>query len=299
MFVQVVVLLISAILISYYLKMSTSFRILKMNNGLTIPVIGLGVYQSAAGDECYNAVLTALRAGYRHIDTAQIYRNEADVGRAVVDSGIPREQIFITTKLWLNNFGRTAAKAAIDTSLSKLQTSYVDLLLLHAPGEPKLRAETWKALEELHHSGVLKSIGVSNFGQDHLEKLAQTAEVTPAVNQIEIHPWCQRTELVNYCKEKGIVVQAYSPLAKANKLTDPLVTAIAARHGKTTTTAQVLIAWSLQKGLVTLPKSVHPERIVQNLAAHDLVLSSEDMNQLDSLEEYYVTGWDPIKDAPV
>jgi diketogulonate reductase-like aldo/keto reductase len=274
-----------------------ALRNIALHGGDLIPVIGLGVYQSAPGSECYNAVLSALAAGYRHIDTAQIYRNEEDVGRAIVDSKVPRNQIFVTTKLWLNNFGYNKAVKAINVSLAKLQTTYVDMILLHAPGDPLLRAETWKALEDLKQSGSLRNIGVSNFGIPHLEKLAQTATIPPAVNQIEVHPWLQRVDLVKYCSDHGIIVQAYSPLAKAQKLVDPVLLSIASRLGHSP--AQVLIAWSLQKGFVTLPKSVHAERQISNLAAHTITLASSDIALLDTLEEYFVTGWDPVKDAAV
>lgn len=278
--------------------MAASIKILKMNDGHVIPAIGLGVYKSAPGEETYAAVLSALSVGYRHIDTAQIYRNESDVGRAIEDSKVPRAEIFVTTKLWLGNWGYETATNAVKESLKLLRTTYIDLILLHAPGDADTRAETWKALEDMKTSGMLKSIGVSNFGIPHLQKLEKTAITTPAINQIEIHPWNQRIEVVKFCNDQGIVVQAYSPLAKAIKLSDPIVCSIADRAG--CTTAQVLISWSLAKGLVTLPKSVNPLRQKQNLDTPNFVsLSKDDMNVLDSLEEYLVTGWDPILDAAV
>ena len=267
-------------------------------DGNIIPAVGLGVYRSAPGEETYAAVSSALSIGYRHIDTAQIYRNEADVGRAVADSGIPRSEIFITTKLWLSNWGYQAALDGINESIRLLGTPYIDLLLLHAPGPADTRAETWRALEDSQTAGILKSIGVSNFGIPHLEKLATTAKVIPAVNQIEIHPWCQRPDVTKYCHSRGIIVQAYSPLAKAIKLSDPVVCGIAKENG--VTPAQVLIMWSLSKGLVTLPKSVDPSRQAQNLAASSILnLSDENIRLLDTLEEYLITGWDPILNAEV
>lgn len=262
-----------------------------------IPVIGLGVYKSAPGDECYKSILSALVSGYRHIDTAQIYNNEADVGRAIVDSLIPREEIFITSKLWLSDWGFEAAKNSVKESLLRLQTTYIDLFLLHAPGAPELRADTWRALENLHKEGVLRDIGVSNFGIDHIEKLLQTAIIKPAVNQIELHPWLQRRQIVQYCQHQGIVLEAYSPLAKASRLDEPVVLEICARLGATA--AQVLIAWSLQKGFVTLPKSVNETRIQQNLQGLSVTLDEQSMSVLDSLDENFVTGWDPITQAPV
>lgn len=254
-------------------------------------------YKSTPGEETFTAVVTALRSGYRHVDTAQIYRNEGDVGRALKESGVPRSEVFVTTKLWLDNWGHSKATAAVKESLAKLQTDYIDLMLLHAPGAPETRAETWKALEECKAQGLIRDIGVSNFGQPHLERLMETATVAPAVNQIELHPWLQRRELVAYCQKNNIVVEAYSPLAKANKLSDPTVGVVAHRVGASP--AQVLLAWGLAKDAVVLPKSVKPERQRDNLAAAKVKLSDEDIAELDGLEEGLVTGWDPIKDAPV
>ncbi|DAZ93205.1 TPA: hypothetical protein N0F65_011746, partial [Lagenidium giganteum] len=266
-------------------------------SGAKIPAIGLGVYQSEPGAETYNAVLSALKIGYRHVDTAQFYQNEEDVGRALKDSGIPRQDVFITTKLFINKWGYDAATEAVKDSVKKLGTGYVDLLLLHAPGDKALRAETWRALEDLQAQGLLRDIGVSNFGEAHLAKLADTAKVKPAINQVELHPWLTRTALVAYCKEHGILVQAYSPLAKANKLSDPVVGDIAKQLNATA--AQVLIAWSLAKGFNTLPKSVNPTRQQQNLEVVNVRLTPEQIARLDALDEYLVTGWDPIKEHEV
>jgi diketogulonate reductase-like aldo/keto reductase len=205
--------------------------------------------------------------------------------------------MFITTKVWLSNYGYETTIDSVKDSLTKLKTDYIDLMLLHAPGDPKLRPEAWRALEECHRQGLVKDIGVSNFGEKHLEKLAETSTIPPAVNQLEIHPFLQRKDLVKYCKEHNIVVEAYSPLAKAHKLTDPTVAAIAHRVGATP--AQVMIAWSLSKGLVPLPKSVNPERQHQNLQAASVILSDGDIKQLDGLEEGLVTGWDPVTQDPV
>lgn len=277
--------------------MSNTNKSVILSTGNPMPTIGLGVYRCKPGEECYLAVLNALNCGYRHIDTAQYYGNEEDVGRAVVDSGIPRSEIFITTKLKPPNFGYGKTVTTITESKDKLRSEYIDLVLLHEPGDPNLRAETWHALEVLQNGGIIKSIGVSNFSEAHLEKLMTTAKVPPSVNQIEVHPWCQRMELVKFCKERNIVVQAYSPLAKAVKLEDPVVVNIATKLN--VTPAQVLIAWSLHKGLVPLPKSVNQERQASNLATYDVMLSNEDVQKLDSLEQYMVTGWDPCKTAAV
>jgi len=268
-----------------------------LRSGQSIPRVGLGVYQSSPGAETYQAVATALRIGYRHIDTAQLYANEEDVGRAVADSGIPRQEVFITTKLWLTAWGYQAAIAAIHESIRKLRTPYIDLLLLHAPGPAVSRAETWRALEDLHAQGVLRDIGVSNFGIPHLEKLKQTARVQPAVNQIELHPWLQRREVVAYCQAHGIIVEAYSPLAKASKMTDATLLAVAQRTGATP--GQVLVAYGLVHGWVTLPKSTKPARQAENLQGARLVLPPHELQALDALDSYFVTGWDPIATAEV
>lgn len=284
-------------------------RGLKLASGAVIPAIGLGVYKTPPGSTTQQAVLTALQCGYRHIDTAQLYQNEADVGEAIIASTIPRKEIFITTKLWASEWGYEKATAAIHASLARLQTNYIDLLLLHAPGDPGLRAQTWAALEDARDRDLVRDIGVSNFGQPHLEKLLLTARYPPAVNQIEVHPFLQRRELVDYCQNKlNMVVEAYSPLAKAKKLQDPIVEALARRLSSahtttstptTVTPAQVLLAWGLSKKLIVLPKSVHPERQLSNLGAANVVLSDADVKELDTLDQGLVTGWDPITTAPV
>jgi diketogulonate reductase-like aldo/keto reductase len=273
--------------------MTNSIKPKTLPSGTVLPRIGLGVYQSAPGDETYKAVLIALKMGYRHIDTAQMYGNECDVGRAIQDSGIPRQDIFITTKLWISNWGYQKAMAAIKESNERLGGTYIDLCLLHAPGNPELRAETWAAMEHLQEVGIIHDIGVSNFSPKHLEKLNLSAKITPCVNQIELHPWLQRREVVDYCRKHDIVIEAYSPLAKASKLNDPILVEIAQQVNATP--AQVLIAWSLAKDFVTLPKSVHEERQQMNLKAADVTLSTEQIQRLDMLDENLVTGWDPIK----
>lgn len=262
-------------------------------SGARIPALGLGVYKCRKGRETYESVRSALELGYRHIDTAAWYRNEQDVGRAMADSGIARDQLFITTKLWVSQWGYAKATAAVIESNTKLGASYIDLLLLHAPGDRATRAETWRALEDLQAQGVVRDIGVSNFGPAHLDKLCETARVRPAVNQIELHPWMARTELVAYCRAHDILVEAYSPLAKATMLSHPVLTAIAKEINATP--AQVLIAYSLGKGYITIPKSVHRERQVENLRAMELKLSTAQVGQLDALDEYRVTAWDPIR----
>lgn len=271
--------------------------VIRLVSGHSIPQIGLGVYRSAAGDECYNAVRSALRIGYRHIDTAQVYGNEADVGRALADSGVQREEVFITSKIFKTSWGYEQANAAVRASLERLATPYLDLMLLHSPGPAETRAETWRALEECVDKGLVRSIGVSNFGIPHLKKLAETARIPPAVNQIELHPFLQWRDEVVYCQANGIVLEAYSPLAKGRKFDDPTIAELATRLGKTP--AQVMICWGVQKGFVVLAKSNSPDRQASNLDVFSWALDAADMARLDGLEQGLVTGWDPIRDDPV
>ncbi|GMF09873.1 unnamed protein product [Phytophthora lilii] len=277
--------------------MSASIATKTLPSGAKIPVVGLGVYLSEPGAETYNAVLSALQLGYRHIDTAQYYQNEADVGRAVKDSGIPREEVFVTSKLFVQNWGYEKALQTTKASNEKLGLGYIDLYLLHAPGDAATRDETWRALEELQEQGILKDIGVSNFGEAHLEKLLKAAKVKPAVNQVELHPWLTRSSLVKYCKEHDILLEAYSPLAKAAKLADPTLNEIATEVGATP--AQVLVAFSLANEFITLPKSVNPDRQKANLDGANVKLTPAQIAKLAALDEYLVTGWDPIKDHTV
>lgn len=265
-----------------------------LHSGATIPRFGLGVYKSKRGAETYNAVLNALKIGYRHIDTAQWYRNESDVGKALQDSGLPRHEVFLTTKLWIRQWGYDNAIAAIKESNAKLGGTYIDLLLLHAPGSKDSRADTWRALEEMQAQGVVRDIGVSNFGVAHLEKLSLTARVPPAVNQIELHPWLARKELVEYCTAKKILVEAYSPLTKGKMLDNRVLMEIAA-HVQATP-AQVLIAYSLAKGFVAIAKSIDPLRQQENLDGSTQVhlLSPAHIATLEALDEHLVCAWDPI-----
>lgn len=266
-------------------------------SGAKMPAVGLGVYKSAPGEECYNAVLTALRVGYRHIDTARLYENEADVGRAVHDSGIPREEIFITSKLREFHWGYEKALEGARSSNELIGCGYIDLFLLHQPFDPELRADTWRALEDLQAEGVLRDIGVSNFGEPHLAKLAQTWRVKPAVNQIELHPWLTRDPLIKYCEANGIILQAFSPLARAKRLGDPVLNEIAAQANATP--AQVLIAWDLARGFVTLPKSVKELRMKENLDGASVKLTAEQVKRLDALNENFFSGTDHVSNSPV
>ncbi|GMF13694.1 unnamed protein product [Phytophthora lilii] len=266
-------------------------------SGARMPLVGLGVYKAAAGDETYEAVLSALRLGYRHIDTARLYENEADVGRAVRASGIPREQIFITSKLREFHWGYERALEGARSSNELIGCGYIDLFLLHQPFDPALRADTWRALEDLQKEGVLRDIGVSNFGEPHLAKLAHTWKVKPAVNQIELHPWLTREPLVKYCQENGILLQAYSPLARVKKIDDPRLVEIAKEVQATP--AQVLIAWDLAKGYTTLPKSVHEARQKENLEAINVKLTPEQVARLDAFNEGFFAGTDHVSNSAV
>lgn len=272
--------------------MQTSLRIdstKRLNNGVEIPYLGFGTYQMK-GNAAYAPVLEALRCGYRHIDTARIYKNEEAVGQAIRDSGIRRERIFLTTKLWNDDQGYDKALRAFEKSLSALQFTYVDLYLIHWP-VPKKRIESWKALTEIYRQKKARAIGVSNFEIRHLDELLNSSDKIPAVNQIEVHPFLYDPELIKHCKLKQIEVEAYSPLTKGRKLSDPRIVQIAAKYGKTP--AQVLIRWCLEHDWIVLPKSRHPERIHENADVFEFSLSAEDMRILDSLNERLHTGWDP------
>jgi methylglyoxal/glyoxal reductase len=267
---------------------------LVLNNGVSMPRFGLGVFRSPQGSETRTAVSQALQLGYRHIDTARIYRNEADVGVGLQESGIPREEIFVTTKLWNEDHGYDAALRAFQASQEKLGLEVIDLYLLHWP-VPGLRLDSWRALESLYESGQVRAIGVSNFMVHHLEELFAHARILPMVNQIEVHPFLQQREVCAWCAERNIVITAYSPLAKATVLTDTVVTAVAAEAGMTP--AQAMLVWGLQKGYIVLVKSVHRQRQIENLKAVELSLTSEQIARLDELERGLVTGWDP-RNAP-
>lgn len=265
-----------------------------LNSGIQLPVIGLGVWDIAKGTQTEQAVQWALDAGYRHIDTARVYKNETEVGTAVRKSGIPRNELIVTTKLWNDDQGYDSALAAIDKSLERLAMDYVDLYLIHWPdlswskapvNITNKRAETWKALEEIYKSGKAKAIGVSNYTIEHLEEMDSYATIPAAVNQIEFHPFWFRKELMEYCHKKNIAVVDYSPLSRGKKLQNSKITTIAKAHGKSN--AQVMIRWGLQHGNVVIPKSANKERIEENINVFDFELTKEDMTAMDLLNENY------------
>jgi methylglyoxal/glyoxal reductase len=261
-----------------------------LNNGVMIPRLGLGVYQSLPGQVTQKAVEYALKIGYRHIDTARIYGNESDVGAALRKSGIKREDAFITTKLWNSDHGYETALKACDDSLKRLGLKYLDLYLIHWPVS-EIRNESWTALTKLLKDGKCRSIGVSNYTIQHLTELLEDADVVPMVNQVEFSPFLYQKQLLDYCEKNKIQLEAYSPLTQGEKLNHPRIQQIAKKHDKTP--AQVLIRWSLQHNLVTIPKSVREERIRENSQVFDYNLTSEDMRTLDSLDENFRNSWDP------
>jgi diketogulonate reductase-like aldo/keto reductase len=266
-----------------------------LSSGTQMPVLGLGVFQTPAGPTTRQAVAWALAAGYRLLDTAAMYGNEADVGAAVRASGIPRREIFVTTKLWHTDLGYASAKRAYRESFERLGLEYVDLYLIHWPraDSPQVRLDTWRALEEIHEAGTCRAIGVSNYTTRHLEELAG-ARVPPAVNQVEFHPFVYDPELVDYCRAHRIQLEAYSPLTRNRRLDDPTIAEVAAAHRRSP--AQVMIRWGLQHGFVEIPKSVHRERIEENTRVFDFELSAPEMGRLDALRDRRrITQWDPAQ----
>lgn len=252
-----------------------------LNNGVEMPQIGYGVFQ-VSPDECERCVSDALKTGYRMIDTAQAYHNEEGVGAAVRKSGIPREELFLVSKIWISNYGYEKAKASIDESLRKLGTDYLDLMLLHQPFCDRYGA--YRALEAAYKEGKLRAIGVSNFYPDHFIDLASNVEIVPAVNQVETHVFDQQTEAQKYMEEFGTRIMAWGPLAEGrnNFFTNPVLAAIGAKYGKSV--AQVALRWLTQRGVIIIPKSVHVERMEQNLDIFDFTLSEEDMAEIARLD---------------
>ena len=257
-----------------------------------IPTIGFGVWQ-VPDAEVGAAVATALRAGYRHIDTARIYGNEAGVGHALAESDVPRDEVFVTTKVWNDDHGRDATLRAFDASMQRLGLDVLDLYLVHWPVPAQDRyVETWRALRELRDEGRVRAVGTCNFHAEHLQRLHDETGEWPSINQIELHPYLQQAPLRAYHAQHGIVTESWSPLASGKKvLDDPVVSGVAAAHGATP--AQVVIAWHLALDLVVLPKSVTPSRIVENLAAADLTLTGEEVAELSTLERGFRTGPNP------
>ncbi|WP_026679337.1 aldo/keto reductase [Fictibacillus gelatini] len=261
-----------------------------LHNGVKMPWVGLGVWRVNEGEEVVQSVKWAIEAGYRSIDTAAVYKNEEGVGKAIKETGVPREELFITTKVWNDDQGYESTLSAFEESLKKLDLDYVDLYLIHWPVKGKYK-ETWRALEKLYKDGRVKAIGVSNFHIHHLKDLMEDAEIVPMVNQVETHPRLSQKELLQFCKENNIQMEAWSPLMQGELLGDPTLVEIANKYNKTP--AQVILRWDLQNGVVVIPKSVKEHRIKENADLFDFELSREDMEKIDGLNLNKRVGPDP------
>ncbi|SMQ64696.1 Aldo/keto reductase [Bacillus sp. OV166] len=261
-----------------------------LSNGVKMPWVGLGVFKVTEGEEVIQSVKAAIQNGYISIDTAAIYGNEEGVGQAIKDSGVPREDLFITTKLWNSEQGYESTLKAFETSLTKLGLDYLDLYLIHWPGKDKYK-ETWKAFEKLYKEGRVRAIGVSNFQVHHLEDLISSAEIKPMVNQVEFHPHLTQKELLAFCKNEGIQLEAWSPLKQGKLLNEPVLEDLAHKYNKSV--AQVILRWDLQHGVVTIPKSIKEHRIIENADIFDFELSTEDMDKIDGLNQDSRAGSHP------
>ena len=276
----------------------TKLPALKMNNGQTVPQIGFGMWKILPGFTARKSVGFALEAGYRHFDTAQVYHNEQHLGKAILESGVRRQDVFITTKIAsgsiMHNLSVEKLIPSFQDSLNNLQTDYVDLLLIHFPASDT-RRQAWPEVEKIYKSGRAKSIGVSNYTVRHLEELLSQCKIKPAVNQVELHVYLQQPELLDYCQKQGIVVEAYSPLAHGKKMDNPVLEKIAAKHNKSI--AQIMIRWCIDVGTIPLPKSTHDYRMKQNIDVFDFKLDTEDLGNIVKLNENLRTCWDPT-DVP-
>ena len=265
---------------------------INLSDGNTIPLFGLGVWAAQSGRETYDATLYALQTGYRHIDTAEMYGNEKDVGDALKDSGLKRDEVFVTTKLWDPDKGYDHALKAFDASMKKMNLEYLDLYLIHRPVMGS-NLETWKALERIRKDGRCRSIGVSNFAPKHLNELLVKGNDRPAVNQIELSPFLQQETIASFCHKENIHLTGYCPLARGRRLDDPKLCLVAEQTKKTV--AQVMIRWALQRGQSVIPKSVRPERIKENSNVFDFNLNDEQMKILNGLEEGFRLCSDPLR----
>lgn len=270
---------------------------MKLNNGYMIPEIGYGTWQSPDSEVTVNGVKSALACGYRHIDTAAAYKNEESVGEGIKESGVARKDLFVTSKVWNSQRGYEKTIAAFEKTLSDLDLDYLDLYLIHWPASKKdyenweeINLETWRAMTDLYKAGKIKAIGVSNFKPHHLKALMKT-EVKPMVNQIEFHPGFMQEETVKYCRDNGILVEAWSPLGTGRMLTNPDLQEVASHYGKSV--AQICIRWCIQHNVLPLPKSVTPSRIEENSNVFDFEINAEDMQRIDALENFGGSGLDP------
>jgi methylglyoxal/glyoxal reductase len=266
---------------------------LKMNTGAQIPQIGFGLWRNKNKKECIDSVKSALEAGFRHFDTAQIYKNEEFLGEALKDSSFKREELFITTKIWTDNMWYDDVAPTFEESLQKLQMDYVDLLLLHFP-VTELRGGAWRSLQEIYAKGTAKAIGVSNYTVKHLKEM-KACDIQPVANQVEMSVVLQQPELVEYCKANDIVIEAYTPLVEGKFFKDPTLMEIAKKHGKSV--PQVMLRWCIDYGVVALTKSVHADRIKENIDIFDFELDASDMQKIKGLDQGYRVNWDPTNVA--
>jgi len=275
---------------SNFSDMNLQIPFVKLNNGILMPALGLGVYAPEQQQEVGRAVEAALSVGYRLIDAASIYGNEKEVGEALLQGGVPRNEIFVTSKVWIDDMGYDATLRAFEKSMKDLSLDYMDLYLIHWPKDQH-RKDTWKALESLNDQGVVKSIGVSNYYQKHLEELFVYANVCPAINQIELSPFCYLPEELAFCKKNNIQVEGYAPVVRGQKKEHPVLVDVARKYGKST--YQILIRWVIEQGAVTIPKSIHKDRMIENAEVFDFSLDEDDLARMAVLYDNTRVAWDP------
>lgn len=261
-----------------------------LNNGIKMPLLGAGTYRAGEDSQAQQTVRWAIELGYRSIDTASVYENETSVGQAIADSDVPREELFVTSKVWNDDQGYDETLRAFDASLQRLQMDYLDLYLIHWPVRGKIH-DTWRALETILHEGRATAIGVSNFLQQHLEELLEQARTKPAVNQIEFHPRLQQPQLIDFCRQHAIQIEAWSPLMKGKVFEMPELKRIGDQYGKSA--GQVTLRWQIQRGIATIPKSVKRERLQANADIFDFVLNDDDVQAINALDQNYRVGPDP------
>lgn len=275
---------------SKFSDMNLSIPSVQLNNGISMPALGLGVYAPEQQKEVGQAVEAALAVGYRLFDAAAIYGNEKEVGEALRQGGVSRNELFVTSKVWIDDMGFDPTMRAFEKSLQDLSLDYMDLYLIHWPKDQH-RKETWKALESLYDQGVVKSIGVSNYYQKHLEELFVYANVCPAINQIELSPFCYLPEELDFCMQNNIQLEGYAPVVRGQKKDHPVLMDIARKYGKST--YQILIRWVIEQGAVTIPKSIHPERMIENAEVFDFALDADDLARMSVLYDNTRVAWDP------